>query len=134
MQIVLIIWFQFYNSPIKTEDTNLKDTHWELFQFYNSPIKTDFQLLHSILFEKFQFYNSPIKTKQQQEKVYVVKPFQFYNSPIKTFYDATRPTAEEKGFNSTIVRLKPRTQGTLSITHSCFNSTIVRLKLLFFTC
>ena len=54
--------FQFYDSPIKSNDRDDKKDEKELFQFYDSPIKRlnfFFLFLPTFL---FQFYDSPIKS------------------------------------------------------------------------
>ena len=104
-----------------------------LFQFYNSPIKTNGSREDSNFPSWFQFYNSPIKTVNQRIERHLSTQFQFYNSPIKKSTKKKSSKIEEKGFNSTIVRLKQAASISAEITQRRFqfyNSPIKTLPIL----
>ena len=55
--------------------------------------------------KQFQFYDSPIKNTLFDDGLPAPAEFQFYDSPIKR-KSTTVLTFAQRGFNSTIVRLK----------------------------
>ena len=74
--------FQFYSSPIISQQIAILFALFIVFQFYSSPIISSFPSSVYPKISSFQFYSSPIISRIC-DRVYIKRrEFQFYSSPI----------------------------------------------------